>query len=522
MKTISKIQLRETNQFSNLFLDYVHHKTHLQSFISENFDLKSFSNQINSKIFSNEKRVILFDCLNEQYENASIIKNKKTENNIKLLLDSKTFTITTGHQICLMTGPIYFIFKIITTINLAKKLKIEFPDYNFVPIYWMASEDHDFEEINHFNLFGKKIAWQTEQNGAVGRMDTKGIFEFIEPFLKNKDYCNHYKNNSNLADATLSLVNELFENEGLLVINPDNKSLKEIFKSNIVREIFNQKVSYDDVNLQSKKLEDLGYKSQINPREINLFYLKNNLRERIIFENEVYKILNTNLQFTVAEMQMEITNFPERFSPNVILRPLYQETILPNIAYVGGPGELAYWLQLKTMFDSINVSFPILIPRNFACIVSNSIQKKITKLGFKIEDFFMDKSKLKKIFIDKNSSQSIDFEKEKFDILEKFKITHSEIIKIDGSLIGFAESQAKEIENIFVAIQKKIQKAKELKESVNLTQIDAIYSKLFPENILQERHENIFSFLENDSDFIQKLVAIFDPFCKEMYILGLD
>src|SRR5690606_17884950 len=272
---------------------------------------------------------------------------------------------------------------------------------DFVPVYWMATEDHDFEEINHFLLHEKKIVWNKPSGGAVGEFDTDGLNEVLKvlstelgistyaQYLKDlfeKAYLKHL----NLADATRFLVNELFSDYGLVILDGNDKKLKKLFAPYVRQELQNQ-VSFTKV---SETLNNFPYPAQVNPREINLFYLDKNLRERIIKENDTYLINNTNLKFSETELLDILQSHPEKFSPNVIMRPLYQEVILPNLCYVGGGGELAYWLELKAFFDEVKVAFPMLLLRNSVVLVSEKQNRKREKLKLSFADLFEKQAKL--------------------------------------------------------------------------------------------------------------------------------
>jgi bacillithiol synthase len=368
------ITFQDSGYFSPIIVDYLNEESALKPLYNRFPDIKNFESLIQEKqINFNDnvnKRRILVDELTNQYSN--LVSSETTLNNIKLLNNSNTFTITTGHQLNLFTGPLYFLYKIISTINLCKELKSNYPHQNFVPIYWMATEDHDFEEINYFSFKGKKFRWNKETSGPVGRLSTDGLNEVFTFFAKeigsgkNAEFLKNlfeqsYVKHSNLADATRYLANELFGNYGLVILDADNRNLKKVFSSYIKSELL-QKKSFDKVNETIAKLHD--YTIQVNPREINLFYILDQLRDRIIFENDIYKVNNTTIKFSQSEILVELENFPERFSPNVILRPLYQEVILPNLCYIGGGGEIAYWLELKSTFELHQVTFPILMLRN--------------------------------------------------------------------------------------------------------------------------------------------------------------
>ena len=290
--SVTQIPFVATGYFSKLICDYLDRKPELSQFYGNFPDLEGFKNQIESKktAFSAASRNLLVDALKNQHKNTSI--SEQTAQNIASLLDDNTFTVTTGHQLNIFTGPLYFLYKIVTAINLANRLKIEFPQQNFVPVYWMATEDHDFEEIQYFNVNSTKISWNRESSGAVGRLKTNGfeaVFNEFSALLgtsNNADalrelFKNSYLNNDNLAEATRYLVNELFGGYGLVIIDGDDALLKREFTTILKDELLNNK-SFKRVSETNKKLGN-DYNIQVNPREINLFYLKDATRERIIF-----------------------------------------------------------------------------------------------------------------------------------------------------------------------------------------------------------------------------------------------
>lgn len=380
------ISYQTSGYFSKLMQDYLDQKPELKALYNHFPTLENFEKQINEKQanFDNGNRIPLVETLKKQYQNIEI--SDSTKQNIELLSLPNTFTITTGHQLNLFSGPLYFLYKIISTINLTKELKLKYPANNFVPIYWMATEDHDFEEINYFNFKGKKFRWNKESSGPVGRLSTKGLDEFFEIYslelgsstnanvLKNL-FNDAYLKHDNLADATRYLANNLFANYGLVILDADDANLKRAFIPFIKEELEHQ-TSFKTVQKTIEQLSD--YIIQVNPREINLFYIEDNLRERIIFENDKYYVNNTKISFTKDEILKLLESNPEKFSPNVIMRPLYQEIILPNLCYIGGGGEIAYWLELKSFFDAINITFPILLVRNSVLLNTEKQAKKLT------------------------------------------------------------------------------------------------------------------------------------------------
>lgn len=524
------ITYQNSGYFTKLITDYLDEKEEVKSLynrfpIIENFKFQIEEKSINFNSKGNNNRQILVSELEKQYHNFEI--SEKTSSNIQLLKDSKTFTVTTGHQLNLFTGPLYFIYKIISTINLCKELKSNYPENNFVPIYWMATEDHDFEEINYFNLKNKKIKWNRESSGPVGRLSTEGLDLVFEQFsneielgenatyLKNL-FENSYLKHSNLADATRFLANELFKNEGLVILDGDSVELKKLFIPYIKKELLEQS-SFTNVSKTNSLLKD--YFVQVNPREINLFYIEDNLRERIIFEDGIYKINNTSLNFTESEILTEIENHPEKFSPNVITRPLYEEVILPNLCYIGGGGEIAYWLELKSNFEENNVTFPILLLRNSALLTTQKQVEKADKLQLSWSDLFSNQQEL----IDKKtkdfSSFTIDFSKQKDFLKKQFEELHHIANATDKSFVGAVKAQeAKQIKGLEM-LEKRLLKAEKRVHKDQLERILLLQEELFPNQSLQERKMNFSEFyLEFGDDFIKKILDKLQPLEKEFSI----
>ena len=334
---VTYIDYSETRSFSESLMRYLANDPVLAPFSSERADIQGFRNLINRKKTIADRK-ILAETLSEQYSKIGSPLHTSVQQNIDLLLNNNTFTICTGHQLNLFTGPLYFIFKIVSAINLAKELKNNFPDKNFVPVYWMATEDHDFAEINHTYISGKKISWEHEATGATGRLRTAGIEKTIKEYQQILGISEHaaflsdliykaYTEHKNLADSSRYLVNALFEEYGLLILDADDRRFKKQFSSIITDDIIQQN-SFKNICEANDNLAKVGIEAQVNPREINFFYLLDGLRERIIFENGRYHILNTEISFNEEKLKQEINEHPERFSPNVVMRPLYQEIIL--------------------------------------------------------------------------------------------------------------------------------------------------------------------------------------------------
>jgi bacillithiol biosynthesis cysteine-adding enzyme bshC len=511
--------------FSKLITDYVLEKEELRPFYNHFPSLLHFKKQIVEKeeSFEQNTRDVLVKSLKEQY--AQQKATSKVLRNIELLAKRNTFTITTGHQLSLFTGHLYFIYKIITVINTAKKLSEVYTDCHFVPVYWMATEDHDFEEINHFHLSQQTIFWNSTQTGATGNFTTdtlEAVFQIFDRAIglgKNADvlrllFHNSYLKHQNLAEATRFLVNALFEEYGVVVIDGNDKALKELFVSYIKDDLLYH-TAYNEVTKTIGALHQINasYPIQVNPREINMFYLTPNGRDRIVKANEGYAVYQKDIHFTKDEILKELNTFPERFSPNVILRPLYQEVILPNLAYIGGGGEIAYWLELKSFFEKENIPFPMLMLRNSAMLISERQEEKLQKLKISVEDLFLKTDDLMNKKIKQLSSFPIDFTPQKTVLQKQFTDLYLLAQQTDVTFEKAVKAQeAKQLKGLD-QLEKRLLKAQKRKYSEELDHTVHLQNQLFPNALLQERFANFTDFyLQKGEKLIPELVNDFNPF----------
>lgn len=530
------ISYSSTNYFSSLITDYLAKNEKVKPLYNRFPEMENFQAQLEDKrhSFDKESRGILQKVLTSQYEGFSV--SEKTLANIELLNSPNTFTVTTGHQLNLFTGPLYFLYKIVTTLNLAAELKQQFPDCNFVPVYWMATEDHDFEEISYFNLHGKKFQWNPpaseEQGGAVGELPTEGLENVFELFsaeigtssnarqLKEwfqKAYLKH----QNLADATRFLANELFGQYGLIILDGNQRDLKKLFVPYMKRELLEKK-SFQATQPAIKILEQNNYSVQVNPREINLFYLDKGLRERIIEKEGRYFVHEQKISWSKAELLELLENSPEKFSPNVIMRPLYQEVILPNICYIGGGGELAYWFELKSYFEKEEVLFPILLLRNSVLIQTEKQDLKRRKLDISLTELFLKNHELINRKVRQISDIDIDFTPQKEYLIQQFQNLYELAEKTDKSFLGAVKAQeVKQLKGL-EKLEHRLLKAQKRKLEDEVSRIAALQNELFPNKSLQERHQNFSEFyLEYGEKLIPELLKSLKPLDLKFDILSL-
>tara|TARA_B100000575_G_scaffold167040_1_gene133609 strand:+ start:176 stop:1768 length:1593 start_codon:yes stop_codon:yes gene_type:complete len=525
------IDLKKTKVYSDLVFDFLNENKALKNYYNSSFDIKNFKKQIEmKKSFSSSKRNVLVNELLSQY---SDIKNKKVIKNINLLTNESTFTVTTGHQLSILTGPIFFVYKIISVINTCVTLKKKYPKKNFIPVLWLATEDHDFEEISEVYFRGKKINYLTKAKGSVGRIKLDDFSVFLDQILTffpannlarriKKIITSAYKDKFTLAQATRCLVNQLFGDKGLIVIDPDSHNLKKLFTSYMEDELINN-TCHEFVNETIKSIKKVyseKYIPQVNPREINLFHLNVNSRKRIIKKDSKY-ILSDKKVFQ-KEMLNELKEKPENFSPNVLMRPLYQEIILPNLCYIGGPSEISYWLQLKSLFDYHGVVFPVINPRASVLLLTQKMRRKINKYLINENEIFLKKIEFINLNIKKHSEIDINLDYLKDALRKQFKVL-DDIVKVtDFSFLGAVDAQKKKQFNGIDKLEKRLLKAQKRKMSSIENDLMYIYNEINPGNIFQERKINFIDFYLHYGDtFFENLFSNIDLFEKKFLVLDI-
>ncbi len=502
-----------TASFPKIILHYIGQKKELEPYYSFPPSLNGIQQAVQKKQDQKPDRNLLVEVLLQQYND--IDKTDAVIKNISALQSSGTFTVCTAHQPNLFTGPLYFIYKILHAIKLANYLKEQLPSFHFVPVFYMGSEDADFEELNHFTVEGKKYEWATDQKGAVGRMlIDKKIIDLIDELALQIGVEPHgiefinllresYQDGVTIQSATFKMINRLFGNYGLIVLIADDARLKKIMTPVFQDDLFKEEPS-SLVEGTCKRLRE-HYTVQAYPRNINLFYLKNDIRERIIKTGNSFAVYNTDVRFTQQELKLELDNYPERFSPNVILRGLFQEMILPNVAFIGGGGELAYWFQLKDLFTHYAVPFPVMILRNSFLIIENQAKHLIDKLGISTEQIFKSPLEILNTIIEKEGKKpQLNGELDQlFFVYEELKKTVS---TVDTSLVKHIEALKVRSGNQLKEVEKKMLRTERKKHEAEKRQIAKLRQQLFPKNVLQERVENLSSFYARQGhDFINEL-----------------
>jgi bacillithiol synthase len=524
------IPFDSVSQLAATDIAYAKEDDTLRPFLKYAPDRISFQQIIADKSKEATPRADLVAVLRRQYAGLKVAP--EVESNIESLLDTNTFTIVTAHQPALFLGPFYFAYKVINTINLASAvIGMTGAKHHIVPVFVIGSEDHDLDELNHTQIFSKKIVWDSPETGPVGSMSTASIKGAVLDQLKEilgdseasrpiiEQFERAYDGTKTVAQAVQSVLNDLFGRFGLLVLDMNDAQLKRHFIP-IMREELLEQPSARLVGQTIEQLAKAGFKTQANPRDINLFYMTPGRRDRIVQEGEQYKVLNTETSWSQAEILAELEAHPERFSPNVVLRPVFQELILPNLAYVGGGGELAYWIERKTQFEHFGVNFPLLVRRNSAVWIDRDVIKRLEKVGITPSQLFDDTETLIKSYVLRQATGELNLIVEKERLSEIFHSIAHKAERIDQSLRSAIEAESVKQIKALEQLESRIERAEKQKHEVSIGQIRGLKERLFPGNSLQERTDSFLPhYMRMGDRYFDMLIHLLKPLEKGFVVI---
>lgn len=526
---ITRFDYAAIAEFSTLDKAYAAEDAALRPFYEHPANLAQFEAVIAAKKgFEVERRAVLVEELLAQYQ--TVETSAATLENINKLREENCYTIITAHQPSLFTGPLYTIYKILSAINLAEKVSQEHPTIAVVPVFWMGGEDHDFEEVNHLHLFGKTLTWEDEQGGSVGAYNTqslRGVLEQTKEILGNGERAQvvvaqleqHFGKEGAYRESVRNFLNWLFGEYGLIVANAGTKAFKKQLIP-ILKEELLQNTSKALVEQTVAALEAAGFSQQAHARDINIFYLSPQQRSRIIWEEEQFQVLDTTLTFTKEALLKELEQHPERFSPNVILRPLFQELVFPNLAYIGGGGELAYWLERKTQFEHYQIPYPMLVRRSSVLWIPKSISKLMDKLELATPAIFTDTHQLIKQYVIDNAQEELSFAEERKALDQVFEQLVTKTVAVDPSLEKGVIAQQVNTHKAIDKLEQRLLRAEKQKQESSIQQIEKIKETLFPNQGMQERYDNFLGFYTRYGDtFIETLHQEIDPLDKKLLVI---
>ncbi len=504
--------------FSTLFLDYLHNSPDARRFYSHHFlDDDGFPSVMERISARQPDRKTVGEVLREQ--NTTFGSDPHAFENIALLEKPETYAVVTGQQVGLFGGPLYTVFKTITALKLARSLKSRYPEKNFVPVFWVEGEDHDFAEMNVASVLdpdGKPVSVEylpggmmPERNlGAVGEIAFDGTLaqtleslraslqktEYTDPLMQRLGEC--YSPGRTFNQAFVAWMNTLFKEEGLVFISPNHPRLKQLLSPIFAKELAEFPRASQLVIGQSAELEH-KYHAQIKTKSINLFMFHKGGRYLIEPREHDFSLKGTRHFLSKDEMTRIAQETPSLLSPNVVLRPISQDTMLPTVAYVAGPSEIAYHAQLRPVYDYFGVTQPIIYPRASASFLEERTRKITEKYGVEIADFFKDKDDITARVVEELSGVKLDqvFGDASRQIQDAMHQLKFGLTEVDPTLIGALDNVNQKIKTNVNLLKGKAVDAQKRRNETAVRQIERTANALSPGGVLQEREINIAYFM---------------------------
>lgn len=489
-------------------------------FLGRDFSVENLQLQAKERLqtFAAHQRTLLSETLQAQYQGVDI--DPKVAQNLQSLQSENAVTITTGHQLTLISGPMFFVYKILHVLNLCELLNARQQEIHYVPLFWMASEDHDFDEIKTSNVFQQSFTWDSSESGAVGRFSIDGlgavyqtVFDLFRSELQDdlKELFNLSEGDS-YGKHVFKWVNRMFGTFGLVVLDADNPTLKKeaipLFEKELTERTLAAKVSETNTRLAA-----FHKKPQVFVRPINVFHLSLGNRQRVEGVGNQFKLGEERM--SEEELRTKLHEHPESFSPNALLRPIYQEFVLPNVCYVGGGGELAYWTQLKSSFESFGMAFPILQTRISAFIVkqswisSGALHDAFAPLEVQVSKVRMSDGAQEELFhsIDQKAISLVEVLTQGVEGMgnDAHKWAGAEISKLNANLDAY---------------KLKWQRQHKQKFEQEIRRLEKLHLQLYPNGIPQERHQNLLHFCPDGNwrNLLSQLKEGLDPLNEEVHV----
>ena len=434
-------------------------------------------------------RKTLVSSLTKQYADAGVPLPSRVA---ELSLESSR-TVTTGHQLCLGTGPAFTYYKVLTAVLLAEQLEGKW-GVPVIPVFWLASEDHDFDEVRSLWDGQGWHRWTpSEEGGAVGRMHTEGLeatlIEWgesagIEP-QRLEALLGAAK--GSLADAMRRWMHLTFGPNRIVVMDGDDADLKATFVGHMSKELTGQSMA-SRVGNANEALVAGGHQPQVHVRPVNLFHLQDGSRVRVQMDEEGWSA-GPDIRWETEEQLTEaVSQSPESFSPNALFRPLYQSWLLPDVAVVGGLAEVSYWMQLAGAFPEFDLVQPALVPRDGVRILPRKLSALARELSVEPRHFGERLPQWEARFISEGEPPStanwrVAMAGESESALRSFKA-------LDASLQGSVQSTAAKMTKLLDKLDEQGRRAVRRQSKVALDRLARLHSGLFPDGQAQERIAN--------------------------------
>ncbi|MFQ5708406.1 MAG: bacillithiol biosynthesis cysteine-adding enzyme BshC [bacterium] len=441
----------------------------------------------------------------------------QTLEKIDLLLERRACAVVTGQQTGLFSGPLYTIYKALTTIRLANRLN-RTCEGCYVPVFWLASDDHDFREVNHAKLINKshQIVEIAHHSGRLDRRVPVSAIKLNQEIVENVQQLNDATNPSEFKEDILKLLSAayapgavfsqafgtwlmaLFKAFGLILMDASDTRVKTLGAPVFLKEIAERSPSTDRVLATSAELAGRGYHNQVqlNKGLLNLFYLDGE-RHALEVKDGTFHVKGTNQAFQSDELVRLAEKEPQRFSPNVLLRPIFQDVLLPTVAYVGGPAEIAYYAQLKGVYESFELPMPIIYPRKSLTLLERNIEKVLDKYELRVPEFWGDVEALINEIAKNHLPDSLEenIENTAKQVKENLAALEEVVVSFEPTLNDTVQNVKGRIDHQMEILEKKILQAYKKRNEILRQQIHKAQINLYPNHHLQEREVNVVPYL---------------------------
>lgn len=491
--------------FTKLFLDYSDWNESIQPFFEFNpFRLSDYKRRSQNLRFDTDRKDVV-SSLTEF--NLKYGANDQTLKKIKKLENDDVFTVVTGQQVTLFGGPLFTVYKIVTAISIADKLTKELGKM-VIPVFWMADEDHDFDEVSSISITDGDVYAEyklnqedSKENRVVEKKlnaEIKEIRGKIRDVLPQTDFTDDlwqlvdqcYKSGETYGSSFGRLILKLFGKHGLILAGSNHDSIKKLIIEPLISSVKDADVHQKILQATSEALTKKKYHTQVTVQSSNLFFIgADGSREKLQNSGEKWFIDGNEQFWSSDELSSKIETTPDKFSPNVFLRPVIQNHILPVISYVAGPGEIAYYAQMRSYHHQFDVEMPVITPRFSATLIESSIDRVIGKLPFHIHDYYGRIEDLEKDFLKQSDSPDVEsiFKGWKSSIMDHSIGPISKVSEIDPTL---KKSADKTVNQFFTELDKlkgKLYRSIKESEKVQLQRIQRVQNNLYPNRNLQER-----------------------------------
>jgi bacillithiol synthase len=526
------LSLPATNRFAS---SYLQQSAEVMSFFHYRFNEMDEDRErlaeLKNRSFPRESLADYIERFMERLPCTDAVKASITK-----LKQQDTAVVIGGQQAGILTGPLYSIHKVISIIKLAqeKEKQLGIP---VVPVFWIAGEDHDFQEVNHVfvPMAGKMDKWTYPQKLVQKKMvsdvvlDSSICLAWVENLIENFGETEHtnellefarsqINKSTTFVDFFANIIMELFKDHGLLLVDSGDPRFRLLQKEFFNEQIVNHEAITFSLREQQKEIENNGFPITIEGSEqaANLFYYDQKLNERILLEfdpkTDQFVGKSGRVAFTKQELLEIATANPEKLSNNVVTRPLMQEWLFPTLAFIAGPGEIAYWAELKLVFEHFQIKMPPIVPRLNITFLDRSVETDLTELGLNLAHVLQRGcSQEKQQFIDGIKDKEVEalFHQVKEQLLGQYRMIEEKTNGLDTGLVPLVKKNEKIVMKEINFMESKLQESVRQKHDVVLNKFARIDLALRPDGSPQERVWNVFYYLNQCGlNFINDLMTL--------------